>query len=135
MKKLTSKFPGLKVLIVEDNIINQEVCKDILEIMECDVTIAADGIESVKLAKEYAYELILMDIQLPGIDGYEATRQIRTNNSSPRPIMIALTASALGGDKDKSFAAGMDDYISKPMEASQLEAALLKYFQKLSQPL
>lgn len=135
MKKLSFKFPMLKVLLVEDNIINQEVCKDILEIMGCHVTLVAEGIESVQLAKENSYALILMDIQLPGIDGYEATRQIRAFNSFPRPIIIALTASALGGDKDKSFDAGMDDYISKPMEASQLEEVLLKYFQKLSQPL
>lgn len=135
MKKLNLKFPGLKVLVVEDNIINQEVCKDMLQLMECDVTVAADGIEAVKLAKEYSYELILMDIQLPGIDGYEATRQIRVNNGSIPPIIISLTASALGDDKVKSFHAGMDDYISKPMEASQLEAALLKYFQEISQPL
>lgn len=134
MKKLTSKFPDLKVLVVEDNIINQEVCKDILELMGCNVTLTADGAESVKLAKENIYELILMDIQLPGIDGYEAARQIRSGITS-HPIIIALTASALDGDKDKSLAAGMDDYISKPMEASQLEAALLKYFQKNAQPL
>lgn len=135
MKKLTSKFPDLKVLIVEDNLINQEVCKDILELMECNVALTADGAESVKMARETPFDLILMDIQLPGIDGYEATRQIRADSSSHRPIIIALTASALDGDKEKSLNAGMDDYISKPMEANQLEDALLKYFQKIAIPL
>ncbi len=134
MKKLTSKFPGLKVLVVEDNVINQEVCKDILELMGCIVTLAADGATSVRLAQEATHDLILMDIQLPDFDGYEATRQIRATLSS-KPIIIALTASALDGDKEKSFNAGMDDYISKPMEASQLEAALLKYFPKIALPL
>ena len=134
MKKLEFKFPNLKVLIVEDNPINQEVCRDILELMGCDVTIAVDGLESVQMASKNPYELILMDIQLPVIDGYEAARQIRALDLSPRPIMISLTASALGGDKSKSFDAGMDDYITKPMEASELEAALLKYFPNFSKP-
>lgn len=135
MKKLTSKFPGLKVLVVEDNPINQEVCQDILELMGCVVTVTADGTEGVKLAFENSYELILMDILLPGIDGYEATRQIRAASLSSRPIIIALTASSLDGDKGKSSDAGMDDYISKPMEAGQLEEALLKYFSKIAQPI
>lgn len=135
MKKLTSKFPDLNVLIVEDNQINQEVCKDILELMGCKVTLAVDGNEAVKFAQGSPYELILMDIQLPGIDGYEATRQIRRDGNPFRPIIIALTASALDNDKGKCLEAGMDDYISKPMEASQLEDALLKHFQKISQPL
>lgn len=135
MKKITKKFPGLKVLIVEDNIINQEVCKDILELMECHVTLAADGAESVELAKKSSYELILMDIQLPVMDGNEATRQIRSFNCSPRPIIIAFTASALGDNKNKSFESGMDDYISKPMEASQLEEVLIKYFPNIAKPL
>lgn len=135
MKKLTSKFPNLSVLVVEDNLINQEVCKDILELIGCKVTLASDGAEAVRLAQATPYELILMDIQLPEIDGYEATRQIRKVTTVSRPIIIALTASALDGDKDKSLQAGMDDYISKPMEASQLEEALLKYFGKIAQPL
>ena len=133
MKKLTSKFPGLKVLVVEDNLINQEVCRDILELMGCDVAITSDGSEAVKLVREFPYDVILMDIQLPpGIDGYESARQIRRENLPKQPIVIALTASALDGDKEKALDAGMDDYVSKPMEASQLEDALLKYFKNIA---
>ncbi len=136
MKKLTAKFPKLKILVVEDNFINQEVTRDILEFMGCQVDIAKDGLEAVKMAAETAYELILMDIQVPEIDGYEATGRIRQESSKlPRPIIVALTAGALEGDKDKCLKAGMDDYISKPMEASHLEEMLKKHFPLKMQPL
>jgi CheY-like chemotaxis protein len=128
MKKITSKFPGLKILVVEDNFINQEVCKDILEFMGCVVDVAKDGLEAVEKAKNIFYDAILMDIHLPSMDGYEATRQIRLEPSSSKSIIIALTASALDGDRQKCLDAGMNDYISKPMEAYYLEDTLLKYF-------
>lgn len=131
MKKIESKFPGLNVLIVEDNEINQEVSKDILELMSCSVDIAIDGLEAIQMANTKPYQLILMDIQLPHMDGYQATRQIR-DQSTHQPIIVALTASALDGDKEKCLSAGMDDYISKPFQASDIEELLKKHFPTFS---
>jgi CheY-like chemotaxis protein len=129
MKKITSKFPKLAVLLVEDYFINQEVTKDILEWMECEVDIAEEGYHAVEMAQKNQYDLILVDLQIPGIDGYEVTRRIRKSekNGSHVPI-VALTASALDGDREKCLASGMDDYISKPMEGYRLEEVLRKFF-------
>lgn len=129
MKKITSQFPGLKVLLVEDYFINQEVTKDLLEMMQCDVEIAEDGSQALFLTNSKSYDLIIMDLQIPGVDGLEVTRRIRKSGSKEkRPIIIALTASALEGDREKCFEAGMDDYLSKPIEGEKLEEALRKYF-------
>lgn len=127
MRKITSRFPNLCILIVEDNFINQEVTKDILEYMGCKVALAKDGQEALQMAREFSYDLIFMDLQLPGMDGYEVVRHLREENVQ-KPIIVALTASALDGDKEKCFLAGMDDYISKPTEGAELEDILKKYF-------
>lgn len=130
MKKITSQFPGLKVLLVEDYFINQEVTKDLLEMMQCDVEIAEDGYRALELTKKNFYDAIIMDLQIPGIDGLEVTRKIREEERGGKrhAIIIALTASALEGDREQCLEAGMDDYISKPMEAERLEDILRKYF-------
>lgn len=131
MKKITSKFPGLKVLLVEDYFINQEVTKDLLELMQCEVDIVEEGHQALEMAKKNAYELIIMDLQIPGIDGLEVTRQIRAAQTpSKKSIIVALTASALDGDRERCLQAGMDDYISKPMEAERLEDVLKHFFSK-----
>lgn len=129
MKKLTSKFPGLKVLLVEDNLLNQEVAQELLELMGCTVDCANDGPTGLEKALKNEYEIILMDLQIPGIEGLEVTRQILQKNTKAKPpVIVALTASALDGDREKCIQAGMDDYISKPMEGEKLEEILLKYF-------
>lgn len=129
MKKITSRFPGLKVLLVEDYFINQEVTKDILELMDCEVDIAEDGGQGLDMVQSNAYDLIIMDLQIPVMDGLELTRQIRKMSEKGKNIpIVALTASALDGDREKCKAAGMNDYISKPTEAQQIEEILRKYF-------
>lgn len=128
MKKITSHFPGLKVLLVEDYFINQEVTKDILELMECEVDIAEEGHDALKKALSKPYDLIIMDLQIPGIDGYEVTKQIRQQEGDRHNTIVALTASALDGDREKCLDVGMDDYISKPMEAGRLEEVLTRFF-------
>lgn len=129
MAKITSRFPGLKVLLVEDYFINQEVTIEMLELMDCQVDLAEDGLQGVQMASENFYDLIIMDLQTPGIDGLEATRRIRKlPNETAKTTIIALTASALAGDREKCINAGMNDYISKPMEISTLEDKLKKYF-------
>jgi CheY-like chemotaxis protein len=128
MEKITTKFPGKKVLVAEDYIVNQEVTQDILELMEFEVDIAENGREAVEKHQKNFYDIILMDIQMPELDGYEATKQIRQSEGAAKhTTIIALTANALSGDREKCIQAGMDDYISKPIEASKLEQVLRKH--------
>lgn len=129
MKKIAFRFPGLKVLLVEDYFMNREVTKDLFELFAC----AVDEVETGEMALQFVpkghYDLIIMDVQLPGMDGLATTQAILAlPDLQPKPKIIALTASALDGDREKCLAAGMDDYISKPVEASQLEAMMKKYF-------
>jgi CheY-like chemotaxis protein len=128
MKKVTSKFPGKRALVVEDYFINQEVTQDILELMELDVEVAENGREALELYQKEKYDLIFMDIQMPEMDGYQTTKEIRRfENKEKRVPIIALTANALSGDREKCLEAGMDDYISKPIEAEKIEEILKKY--------
>lgn len=127
MRKITSKFPGKKILLVEDYFINQEVTKDILEFMDCEVDIAETGKEALEKVQQTDYDLILLDLQIPEMDGYQVCQEIRKGEKK-HALIIALTASALVGDKEKCLAAGMDDYLSKPIETDKLEDLLLKYF-------
>lgn len=131
MKKISAKFPGVRVLIADDYMVNQELTQEMLEMMECEVDLADDGSEAIEKQQDNGYDIIFMDVQMPSMDGYEATKQIRKNEGSDRhtPI-IAVTANALSGDKEKCLEAGMDDYISKPIKSEQLEAMLTKYANK-----
>ncbi len=128
MTKINSKFTGKKILVAEDYFVNQEVTQDILELMDLTVDIAENGVEALEKYNQDSYDAILMDIQMPELDGYQTTAEIRkiegTNKHTP---IIALTANALSGDREKCLKAGMDDYISKPIEAERLEAILKKY--------
>lgn len=122
------------ILLAEDNAINQTVAKAILEKYRCTVTLASNGREAVKLASEGVFDLILMDCQMPPeMDGYEATAQIRTmekqHNKLQIPI-IAITAHAMQHDMETCFAAGMNDYIAKPLRRSDLEVLLSKWCTK-----
>ena len=133
MTKITSHFPGLKVLLVEDYFINQEVTIEMLEMLECQTELAEDGLQGVQMASDTNFDLIIMDLQTPGIDGLEATKRIRQlPNGSSKSIIIALTASALTGDREKCISAGMDDYISKPFDMSAFQQ-LLSQFDRLRQ--
>lgn len=128
MKTITSKFPGKRILVAEDYVINQEVIQDILELMDIEVDIAENGREAVEKAANNPYDAIIMDIQMPELDGYQATKKIREEqgNEKHTPI-IALTANALSGDRETCLEAGMDDYISKPVEIGKLEEILKKF--------
>lgn len=128
MGKISSQFPGKRVLVADDYFINQEVTQNILELMSIEVDLAENGREAVKKHQERNYDLILMDIQMPDVDGFEATRTIRSfENGKKHTPIIALTANAISGDKERCVAAGMDDYISKPIETDKLEDLLKKY--------
>jgi signal transduction histidine kinase/ActR/RegA family two-component response regulator len=116
-----------RVLVAEDNIVNQKVAARILERLGYDVDVASTGDEAVAAARRQAYAAILMDGQMPETDGFEATRMIRALDGARHTPIIALTASAMRGDRERCLAAGMDDYVPKPVGPEQLEAVLRRW--------
>lgn len=120
-----------KILLVEDNPINQRVAVKMLEKRGYKLDIADNGLEALELMKRNKYDLLLMDVQMPKMDGYEATRNIRKNESGASRIpIIAMTANALKGDKEKCLQAGMDDYVSKPFRPNELYSIVEKWHKK-----
>ena|GEM_PF-1269019 len=123
------------ILLTEDNLTNQQVAKAILRKMGHQVEIANNGKEAIQALAKNKYDLVLMDIQMPEMDGYQATAEIRDPNSQVLqhniPI-IAMTAHAMEGDREKCLNAGMDDYMSKPIEANKLDEMLSLWIPKLS---
>ena len=112
----------LRVLVAEDNPINQAVACRLLEKRGHTVVMTADGGDAVRRAGEESFDLIMMDLQMPGVDGIEATRRIRrSEQTTGRHIpIIALTAHAMEGDRDRCLAAGMDAYLTKPLQPDDL---------------
>ncbi len=116
------------VLIAEDNPVNQVVAMKILEKFGCDVDLASNGEEALACSAEKMYDLILMDCQMPLLDGYAATAAIRLRDvDGPRTPIIALTANAMQGDRERCIEAGMDDYLSKPLDPARLRAAVERW--------
>lgn len=121
-----------KILVVEDNLINQQVARAILKKSGCEVDLAIDGFEALKAVAQKNYDLIFMDCQMPGLDGYAATEEIRrreNHDSNQRTPIIALTANALRGDREKCLQAGMDGYLSKPFSQAQITEVLGEWLQ------
>ncbi len=122
---------GANVLLVEDNEINQQVAKEILEGAGLIVTIANDGQEGVNAIKESNFDVVLMDIQMPVMDGLTATREIRKDNRFKELPIIAMTAHAMAGDEDKSLQAGMNGHVTKPIDPEQLFSTLKKWIKSI----
>jgi len=124
-----AKFKGLFVLIVEDNLVNQQVTENMLLKLGCQSKIAENGLEALEMLEKRDFDLVLMDIQMPKMDGLTATRNIRSTQSQVRnhdiPI-IAMTAHALKGHKEKCFDAGMNDFLTKPLSIDSLVRAIDK---------
>lgn len=120
---------GKKILLVEDNMLNRMVARTILKSHGIIVTEALNGQLGVDMLKTSQFDLVLMDMQMPVMDGLTATKIIRNQISTEIPI-IALTANALKGEQDKCMAAGMNDFITKPFDESKLLQVILKYFVK-----
>ena len=122
VEKLTeiSKNYPFQILIAEDNLINQKLIRNVFELLGYKADIAANGFEALEALKRKNYNLIFMDIQMPEMNGYEATSIIVERRKDDRPIIIAMTANAMQGDREKCIEAGMDDYITKPMRVEDL---------------
>ncbi len=122
---------GARVLLAEDNPINREIAGALLHALGCSVTTASHGAEAVAHAQQGGFDLLLMDCQMPRLDGFEATRRIRAwealQPGAPRVHIIALTANALSGDREACLAAGMDDYLAKPITGQRLAQALARH--------
>lgn len=117
---------GIRILMAEDNPINQRVGKLILQKAGFQIDLVGDGNEALEAHRANPYDLILMDCQMPTMDGFEASRQIRLLKQ-PQPVIVAVTANALVGERERCLNAGMDDYLSKPFQAEQLVALVRKW--------
>lgn len=121
-----SNFMGRRILVAEDNVVNQKVIQHLLRHLGAHVDIAANGLEATELAKTGAYDLTLMDCQMPVMDGYQATIQIRKTIPDAGPI-IAMTANAMRGAREQCLAAGMNDYLGKPVQEEELTNMLARW--------
>jgi two-component system sensor histidine kinase/response regulator len=118
---------GAMVLLAEDNEINQQVAEEVLQQAGLVVRIANNGKEAVEMVKAWNFDLVLMDIQMPVMGGFEATQEIRKDERFKDLPIIAMTAHAMAGDREKSIEAGMNDHVTKPIDPDQLISALVKW--------
>ncbi|WP_338416467.1 PAS domain S-box protein [uncultured Sphaerotilus sp.] len=129
-RRAGAHFSGEQVLLVEDNPITREVGAQMLRKRGLEVSLAEDGLQAVRAIQEHAYDIVLMDIQMPGLDGYDATRAVREwelTSGRERVPIIALTAHALPADRQKCLAAGMDDYVVKPYSTETVSTVIARW--------
>ena len=121
------RISGARVLVVDDNVINQQVAREVLLRAGVHVELAGNGVDAVHLVDVGGYDAVLMDIQMPEMDGYEATARIRARSQHARLPVIAMTAHAVAGFRENSLAMGMNDYVTKPIEPERLFAVLASW--------
>ncbi len=122
------RFDGLRILLAEDNELNQQVARELLRAVGAEVNIAANGAIALKMAEQARYDLILMDMQMPVMDGLAATRLLRLQEHEGHHIpILAMTANVMAGDRERCLEAGMDDHIAKPIDPAKLYAALQQW--------
>ncbi|MBF0195268.1 MAG: response regulator [Magnetococcales bacterium] len=124
--QIMNKIGGARVLLAEDNPINRQVAQEILEGIGLVVEMAEDGVEAIKKVQETTYDVVLMDIQMPNLDGIQTTKQIRNNPKFQELPILAMTAHAMAGDREKSISAGMNDHLAKPINRTKLYSALVE---------
>jgi signal transduction histidine kinase/ActR/RegA family two-component response regulator len=120
----------LKLLLAEDNLVNQKVALHMLKKLGIRADVAANGLEVLLALERQSYDVVLMDVQMPELDGFETARAIRERWKNGMPHIIALTAHALEGDRKRCIEAGMDDYVSKPVSMKELASAIEKSFKQ-----
>ena len=127
-----------QILVAEDNPVNQEVTREFLKNLGCSVEVVANGLEAVAALERTSYDLILMDCQMPEMDGFEATSLLRLKeqqqDQKQRTPIVAITANALEGERQRCLEAGMDDYISKPFGQDELREILRRWLDQQSSP-
>jgi PAS domain S-box-containing protein len=114
----------LRILLAEDNVVNQKLAVRMFSLLGYEVDVVANGLEAVDAVERQDYDVVFMDVQMPEMDGLEATRQIHARLADDRPRIVAMTANVMEGDREACLAAGMDDYVGKPIRTDQLLAAL-----------
>ena len=124
---MVSHIAGAEILLVEDNEINQQVATELLEMAGLKVTIANHGQEALEIVANNSFDAVLMDIQMPVMDGYEASRQLRAQPELKDLPIIAMTANAMAGDREKCLAVGMNDHVAKPIVPEELYTSLVKW--------
>jgi CheY-like chemotaxis protein len=120
--QMAARHP-LRILLAEDNVVNQKLALRLLQQMGYRADLASNGVEAVECVERQAYDVVLMDVQMPEMDGLEASRRIVARGPE-RPRIVAMTANAMQGDREMCLQAGMDDYITKPIHVEQLVEAL-----------
>ncbi len=138
---LAERLP-LRILLADDNIINQKVALRLLQQLGYSADIASDGLQTVQAVEQKEYDVVFMDVQMPGLDGLEATRRIRARQAEAAPppalarklVIIAMTANAMHGDREKCVAAGMDDYVPKPVRPETLQQMIERHGPTVSSP-
>src|SRR5439155_2911410 len=117
---------GMQILLAEDNVVNQQLAVRLLQKRGHRVVVAGNGKEALRALAAQAFDVVLMDVQMPEMDGFEVTAAIRAQEkiTGAHQLIVAMTAHAMKGDRERCLAAGMDDYISKPVQASELFATL-----------
>ncbi|MBF0158278.1 MAG: response regulator [Magnetococcales bacterium] len=127
LQQIMARIGGARVLLVEDNAINRQVAQEVLEGVGLVVESAHHGLDAVRMATSRFYDVVLMDIQMPVMDGYEATRQIRLQPQYTDLPILAMTANALSGDRERCLEAGMNDHIGKPIIRQELFDTLIQW--------
>jgi light-regulated signal transduction histidine kinase (bacteriophytochrome)/ActR/RegA family two-component response regulator len=128
--RLKSEYPGTRVLIAEDDPISREIMKTLLEEAGCVVDAVEHGVAAVAAARSQTFDVILMDLQMPELDGFEATRRIRVESRNQQTPIVAATANAFADDMKACIDAGMNDHVAKPIEAKRLFECVFKYVQR-----
>jgi CheY-like chemotaxis protein/nitrogen-specific signal transduction histidine kinase len=130
MRSVPTADLGVRVLLAEDNPLNQELMFDLMEAWGCDVDLARNGLEAIEKFSRERYDIVLMDCQMPELDGYQATRRIReletTREDHEVVPIIALTANAMEGDRERCIDAGMTDFVSKPFDHGRLRSVMVR---------
>jgi CheY-like chemotaxis protein len=128
--EMAARHP-LRILLAEDNVVNQKLAMRLLQQMGYRADLASNGIEAIQCMERQPYDVVLMDVQMPEMDGLEASRRINARwKPGERPRIVAMTANAMQGDREECLAAGMDDYVTKPIAIDRLVEALSKATQR-----